>query len=211
MAYHTFSFDRLKDEFNLIIENKAGLFSQVKEIQVDDYFTATLKDNIPLALAIGTEKAKSELIISPILVEARRMVNKQISLFSGIEFNVDEKKGLQGICDFIISLSPEQFFLVAPVIPIVETKKDSIIEGLPRCIAEMKAAQLFNEKKGHHIPTLYGVVTTGSLWKFLKLEDQTIYIDLDEYYIKELHKIMGILLAMVETAKQKEETRTYLI
>ena len=75
----------------------------------------------------------------------------------------------------------------------------------------MKAAQLFNEKKGHHIPTLYGVVTTGSLWKFLKLEDQTIYIDLDEYYIKELHKIMGILLAMVETAKQKEETRTYLI
>lgn len=210
MAYRNFSFDKLKAKFNLNIENKVGLFSKNKEIlQLNDYFWATLKDNLSLALAINTAKAKSELLISPILVEIRRLVNQQISLFSGIEFHVDEEHDLQGTCDFIIGLSSEQFFLVAPIITIVEAKQDNLTLGLPQCIAEMKAAQLFNERQGHHIPTIYGIVTTGSLWKFLKLEKLTVSIDLDEYHIKELTKIMGILLTMIN--HQRDERTTYLI
>lgn len=197
MVYSTFSFDQLKDEFSLTIQEKVGLFAPIQAIQPPEELVTTLADNVPLALAVNTEKAKSELIISPILVEIRKKVHKQISLFSGIELNVEEEKGLRGICDFIISLSPEQFFLEAPLVTIVEAKKDNVTEGLPQCIAEMKAAQLFNDRRKNIIPILYGVVTTGNLWKFLKLDGQQVSIDLDEYHIKELNKIIGILLSMV--------------
>jgi hypothetical protein len=197
MAYSTFSFDQLKHEFSLTIVEKVELFAPIQAIQPPEELVATLADNVPLALAVNTEKAKSELIISPILVEVRRMVHKQISLFSGIELNVEEEKGLRGICDFIISLSPEQFFLEAPLVTIVEAKKDNVTAGIPQCIAEMKAAQLFNDRRKNAIPILYGVVTTGNLWKFLKLDGPQVSIDLDEYHIKELNKILGILLSMV--------------
>jgi hypothetical protein len=62
----------------------------------------------------------------------------------------------------------------------------------------MRASQIFNERRENQIETIYGVVTTGSNWKFLKLQNQTVYIDFDEYHIKELNKIMGILLSMCQ-------------
>ena len=45
--------------------------------------------------------------------------------------------------------------------------------------------------------TLYGVVTTGNIWKFLQLEEGVVYIDLQEYYIENPGKILGILSSMV--------------
>jgi len=199
MAYSNFTFDKIRKELNLMTEDKTGLFSHITEVQADEYFSKSLKeDNIPLGLAINTEKARSELIIAPVLLELRKMTNKQISLFSGIEFDVIEEQGLNGICDFIISLSSEQFFLDAPIVVIVEAKKEDITKGLPQCIAEMRASQIFNGRRENQIETIYGVVTTGSNWKFLKLQNQTVYIDFDEYHIKELNKIMGILFSMCQ-------------
>ena len=199
MAYSNFTFDKIKKELNLITEDKTGLFSHIAEVEADKYFSESLRENnIPLGLAINTEKARSELIITPVLLELRKMMNKQISLFSGIEFNVIEEQGLNGVCDFIVSLSTEQFYLDAPIVIIVEAKKEDITRGLPQCIAEMRASQIFNENRGNQIETIYGVVTTGSNWKFLKLRNQTVSMDLDEYYIKELNKIMGILLGMCQ-------------
>ena len=57
----------------------------------------------------------------------------------------------------------------------------------------MIAAQLFNEIQGNEIKTIYGVITIGTIWQFLKLEGKTIFIDLSEYYIKDINKILGIL------------------
>jgi len=197
MAYSSFTFDKIRKELHLTTEDKAGLFSHIAEVEIDEYFLKHLKkDNIPLGLAINTEKARSELIITPVLLELRKMTNRRISLFSGIQFDVIEEQGLNGVCNFIVSLSVEQFFLDAPVVVIVEAKKENIIKGLPQCIAEMRAAQIFNEKRENQIETVYGIVTTGSNWKFLKLQNQMVSIDFDEYHIKELNRIMGILLSM---------------
>ncbi|MBF0100886.1 MAG: hypothetical protein HQK77_08270 [Desulfobacterales bacterium] len=197
MPYSTFTFEKIKKDLSLSTIDKMGLFSHITGVETDEMFSKSLtEDNIPIGLAINTEKARSELIIMPMLLELRKMMNKQISLFSGIEFNVDEEVGLNGVCDFVVSLSSEQFFLDAPVVVIVEAKKEDITKGLPQCIAEMRASQIFNEKRENQIETVYGVVTTGSNWKFLKLQNQTVYIDFDEYHIKEFNKIMGILLTM---------------
>jgi ABC-type uncharacterized transport system substrate-binding protein len=97
------------------------------------------------------------------------------------------------LCDFIISESPEQLFVSAPVITLVEAKKENITAGLGQCVAEMLAAQIFNEREGNNIPVVYGSVTSGTNWKFLKLDGKVIEIDLSEYYLKDVNKILGIL------------------
>ena len=57
----------------------------------------------------------------------------------------------------------------------------------------MCAAQLFNEREGNEIPAIYGVITSGTNWKFLKLIGKVVEIDLSEYYLTDVNKILGIL------------------
>jgi activator of 2-hydroxyglutaryl-CoA dehydratase len=157
-----------------------------------------LRYNLPLALGSNSEKARSEMIIAPILVDLRRQLQERVNLFSGIEFDVDKDKGLNGFCDFIISESPEQLFINAPVITLVEAKREDIMAGLGQCVAEMVAAQIFNEREGNDIPVVYGAVTSGTNWRFLRLEEQVIEIDLIEYYLSDVNKILGILASAVK-------------
>lgn len=194
MAYSDFKLSELIKTFGLTLSEAVDLFADVEEVECSDNLAFNLKDSIPLAVAIGTEKARSEMIIVPILLEMKRRLNHQISLFSGTDFNVDFEQGLNGICDFIISLSPEQLFISAPVITLVEAKNDNIKSGLGQCVAEMIAAQLFNEREGNEIQPIYGVVTTGELWKFLKLEGKLVSIDLSNYPVVNVNKILGILM-----------------
>jgi hypothetical protein len=193
MAYSDFSLTKFKKNFNITIKEEADLFATVEPIEISEKLTNTLEETTELALAINTEKARSEMIITPILLEVRRKANYQISLFSGTDFNVDIERGLNGYCDFVISRSKEQLTINAPVLIIVEAKNENIKGGLGQCAAAMLAAQLFNEQEGNEIKTIYGAVTTGDIWKFLKLEGTDIFIDLNNYYIQELNKILGIL------------------
>ncbi len=199
MAYNKFTLSKAEKQFQLRIDETQDLFSTVAaEVEISDFIRTYLNKYVPLALAINTEKARSEMIITPILLEFRNQAEPPISLFSGRSFNVDKEKGLTGTCDFIISRSPEQLFIKVPVITIVEAKNDNINRGLGQCVAEMVAAKLFNERGENGISTIYGAVTTGSLWRFLKLENQTVYVDLEEYYLVNVGKIVGILLSMVQ-------------
>ncbi len=203
MPYSKFTFDQVRENLELEISDKFGVFTDVGEIEISDSFCEELlNEKVPLALAINTEKARSELIITPVLYELRKYEKKNISLFSGIDFNIDESKGLNGICDYIISLSREQFFLDVPIVTIVEAKNEKINSGLPQCMAEMKAAQIFNQNKGNkNIKEMFGVVTTGSNWKFLVLENNKVTIELKEYFIQDVKKILWIFHRMFENSK----------
>ena len=198
MAYSDFTLKRVKSELNLKVIENQSIFSDVQSIGISDYLKETLKRNVPLALAINTEKARSELIIINILMEVKQMFSDRVSLFSGIDFSIDKERGLAGFCDFILSNSPEQLYLDSPVIAIVEAKNENIIAGLGQCIAEMYAAKIYNEKEGRDLSCQYGAVTTGDEWKFIKLENDTAAIDLDFYYVIEIDKIIGILAAMAQ-------------
>ncbi|MDF5725493.1 MAG: hypothetical protein PUP91_34595 [Rhizonema sp. PD37] len=193
MSYSEFSLAKAKKGFNLTTLEKRDIFANFPELTASKLLTETLDYNLAIALASNSEKARSELIIAPILVDLRRQLKEQISLFSGVDFTVDETKGLNGTCDFIITKSPEILMVTAPVITIVEAKKENINGGLGQCAASMVAAQIFNEQTITEIKTIYGAVTTGSIWQFLKLEGQTLSIDLSEYYLKDVNKILGIL------------------
>jgi hypothetical protein len=193
MSYSDFTLAKVKKDFDLITVEKMDIYSNVAELECSTLLTEILRYNLPLALASNSEKARSEMIIAPILVDLRRQLQERVNLFSGIEFDVDKDKGLNGLCDFIISESPEQLFVSAPVIMLVEAKKENIMAGLGQCVAEMLAAQIFNEREGNNIPVVYGSVTSGTNWKFLKLDGKVIEIDLSEYYLKDVNKILGIL------------------
>src|SRR5262249_20277502 len=146
---------------------------------------------------VHTEKARSEFIVAPILGEVCTLMDRRISLFSGVSFEIDKARGLDGTCDFILSDSMNQMFVTRPVLMIVEAKNDNIKAGLGQCAAEMMAARLFNNRQGEGLSTIHGAVTTGSVWKFLKLEEEMLYTDRAEYYLDQVDKVLGILLHCV--------------
>ena len=196
MAYSDWTLETVKKAFHLEETNAAGIFSDIEPVAPSAHLTTTLERNVPLAFAMGTEKAKSELIVSAVLVELWEHFNRSISFFSGIDFNVDAENGLTGVCDFLVSLSSSQFHLEAPIIILVEAKRDNLTAGLGQCVAEMVAAQCFNAERGNDISCVYGALTSGIDWVFLKLEGKKLQLDMAAYTIERCDRILGILASM---------------
>ena len=197
MAYSDFTIDTVQEAFQLERINAPGIFSDMAPVEPSEFLTRLLARNVWLATAIGTEKAKSEMIVAQVLIELREHFEHRVSLFSGINFTVDAGKELTGVCDFLLSLSPWQFSLEAPAIVLVEAKDDNLEVGLGQCAAEMVAAQRFNAQKGNDIPSVYGATTTGINWRFLKLKGQQLYVDMMVYTLERCDRILGILASMV--------------
>jgi len=202
MAYSQFTLARVIQDFHLTLV-EGGDFLSIPETNItpSPYLAEFINRNLQLAIALNTEKARSELVICPLLLAVKEALQNQISLFSGEEFNVDSEVGLTGICDFILSLSLEQLYVKAPVAIIVEAKKEDLKGGLGQCIAEMLAAWKFNQKANNSVSTIYGTVTTGTLWLFLKLEENNVTIDLSEYAIPPIELIFKRLVYMMNLSQ----------
>ena len=196
MAFRDFTFPEVQQALNLTL-GEANLFNGVSAIELSSEFASRMRAGADLALAINTEKARSEFIIAPLLMELRRILGDGFGLFSGIEFDVDTDRGLNGYCDFILTRSPLQSVLTAPLIAIVEAKNDNIRNGLGQCIAAMVAAREFNARASLVVEHNYGVVTTGGAWKFLRLTGSLLELDKHEYFVAELGKIMGIFSSIL--------------
>jgi hypothetical protein len=196
MAFRDFGFPEVRKMLGVTVRD-ADLTSAIAPTKPRENFSTEVREGVELALAINTEKARSEFIIAMILMELRRSLGASFGLFSGIEFNVDPERGLNGVCDFILTKSPTQVVLTAPLISIVEAKNDNVHYGYGQCIAQMVAAWEFNQREKSTIDTIYGVVTTGTAWQFMQLRDKDVIIDRREYYVVDLGKIMGILAHMI--------------
>ena len=197
MAYNKFTTVQLKARFGLQVTEQAGLFADVPSAPISDLLRQMLAQNSHLALRGNSEKARCEYLIAPILAEVYQQTQDRANLFSGTEFNVDRQKGLIGFCDFLFSLSPLTIEIEAPIVSIVEAKKEDIPKGIPQCLAELIAAQIFNARAEKPIHTLYGAVTTGTEWKFLRLQGTNALIDRDLYYLDNVEKLVGIFLFML--------------
>jgi hypothetical protein len=194
MAYSDFTLARVKQDLGIEVAEGVSLFPTVEPVKISDLLRQLLDRDGGLATLINTEKARSEFLIAPILADVRQQSKHQVSLFSGSSFNVDAEKGLIGFCDFILSQSEEQIDVTAPVVTIVEAKNESVIGGLGQCIASMVAAQIFNQRSGIVREAIYGAVTSGTNWRFLKLVGNRAWVDDREYFINEVDQILGILL-----------------
>lgn len=194
MSYSDFTIEKAKIKFNLTIVETEVLFPSPPEVKPSNLLVESLNEFIPLATAINTEKARSEFLIAPVLAEVRRQLKGKIALFSGVDFNVDAAAGLSGFCDFLLSASSEQLYVDAPVVAVVEAKNENIKAGLGQCIAEMVASQMLNQQKYGDIATVWGVVTTGEAWRFLKLNATNVSVDSKSYYISNVGQILGIFV-----------------
>ncbi len=198
MAFRDFTFPEVQDTLSLRVED-ADLFSTTPPFPVRKEIAEFISDGVDVATANSTEKAKSEFVIAPVLLELRRSLGSKFVLFSGLEFDVDASRGLNGYCDFILGRGPSQHILRSPFVAIVEAKNDLIRTGLGQCMAAMYAAGLSNERAGTPISAVHGVVSTGVAWKFLRMRGNVVTLDVPEYFIDNLPKIMGILRAIVES------------
>lgn len=199
MSFQQFTFPQAIYDLGLTLHD-ADLFSAVPPFAVGDEFAAFLRDGVALAAANSTEKARSEFIIAPVLLELKRMLKQRFFLFSGVEWEADVSRGLNGYCDFLLTRGASQYVLGAPFVAVVEAKNELIRNGLGQCIAAMVGAQFCNQQAKRNSQKVYGVVSTGSAWKFLELQESTLTIDVPEYYVDDLPKLMGILRSIVETA-----------
>lgn len=196
MPYSQFTLSKALTAFDLSLQEHR-FFPGIAAITPSPMLQGFLDETLPVATS-GSEKVRSEGIIYPVLVEVRKILDRQVSIFSGEDFTVDEAQGLNGIVDFLVSRSPIISAIQAPVAVIVEAKKADITTGLGQCVAEMVAAQRFNQHRDQALSTIYGTVSSGTLWRFLKLEANQVTIDLTDYPLPPVDLILGFLVWMVQ-------------
>jgi hypothetical protein len=194
MSYSDFKLDTVRKAFGLTIIS-SPLFEKAETVPVTDWLKEAIDKGLPLALM--SEKARSELIVVPILLTSRELSRNVFSIYSGQRLDIDPDKGLTGECDFILAKTPPIPVIQAPLMMLAEAEKNDIEGGLGQCAAQMIGARLFNQQEGSGISTIYGCVTTGEAWQFLKLADNTLSIDSRRYYIDRIDKILGVLQAIV--------------
>lgn len=196
MAFSDFDLRTAVHKFGLTVDRDTNLFADAKPLEPGDYLRSWLNELAPIALAINSEQSRREYITSPILVEAMRRAETTVRVLPGVTLDVDREKGLAGFCDYLMARSPEIYYVQAPILAVVEAKKEDLIAGLGQCAAEMVAIQIFNDREGTPLPAVFGCVTSGSNWRFLKLEGSRLLIDRVEYYLHDLAKILGILVSI---------------
>jgi hypothetical protein len=195
MAFTDFTLDMVLDKFALQPE-RARLFAQVSPIQPSDWLQESLRRGA--GLAYTSEKSRSEFLIAPILIEARELLGEGYSIYSGQRLDTDPQNGLVGECDFIIAKTPYLFVLRAPIVAVVEAKKQDLEMGIGQCAAQLVSARQFNQKHGNPFGRLYGCVTTGEIWQFLRLEQQSLAIDSQRYTLEDLPEVLAIFKQILE-------------
>lgn len=191
MAYSDFTFAKLRKRFS-ISQESVYLFDGLMVAPVAP--SARLLEDLKEAeqMPLQTEKAKSEYIIAPLVKDLKRR-HPHISIFSGYTLNIDVDNELNGAPDFMISKRPRIVEIEAPLFCIMETKNKTVEEGYAQCAAEMYAASLFNEQMNEPLTAIYGAVTNGFDWVFMKYEDKNIQIDRGRYYLGNLSQLLGVI------------------
>ena len=201
MAYSKYKrLVQLREILQIEDRTLSWISTHLPRVEPSDYLMETLLD--AQYEFLRSEKAKSEYIIAPILKELRKKNSPNIKTFSGLELDIDKSLALSGFCDFIVSGESQRTDISAPIICLVEAKKDDIDGGIAQCGAEMYAAQIFNAREGNPRETLYGCVTNAFSWCFLKLNNNTLYIDPNYVPLTftEPHRVLATLQWILDEA-----------
>ena len=177
------------------------LLLKATPVSVTDWLIQTIKKN--LNHPRGTDKAKTELFTTPILLELIENNKTEMTYFSGYKFDVEKSLGLVGRCDFLITTKHDSPVIEYPIISVVEAKDDNFEKGHPECIAQMRAVQIFNEREGKPTPIVFGASTYGLAWQFIKLENDNVQVDTRFYTIENLPEILGVLQYVVDFYEKK--------
>jgi hypothetical protein len=203
MSYSDFTLQSIETTFG-VTSRSDTLFDKGIAAPVPPWLQELLERSLQSPLI--SEKARSELIVMPVLLACRELSHNAIAIFSGPRLDVSPEQGLLGECDFILARTSPIPELRSPLMAIVEAKKNDVESGLGQCVAQLIGARLFNEKTGQRIPAVYGCVTTGEVWQFLRLQDSVAIIDRQRFYLDNLAGILGIFQAILNEAAASATT-----
>ncbi|MGC8642845.1 MAG: hypothetical protein ACP5XB_23545 [Isosphaeraceae bacterium] len=181
MSHADFDLKTVVQTFGLTEVRDTNLFATIDPLEPSEFLRVWLDEFAALALGVHTERARSEYIIAPLLAETQRRADHRVNVLPGVAFDVDKARGLTGFRGYLTARSREIYYVRGPILAVVEAKKEGLVAGLGQCAAEMMAIRLFNEREGTPVLAVFGCVTSGSIWRFLKLEGSTLYIDKLEY------------------------------
>ncbi len=194
MAYTDFTLANLEQKFG-IRNRRRQLFAPLPPLPLStDLQKALVRAR---ELPVRSEKAKSEWIVVPILTEIRDLTDRFFTIYSGDTLSADEEAGLKGECDFILAKDTGSFDINYPILQLVEAKKNDVEVGVPQCAAQLLGARLFNEKKGPAPEFLYGCVTTGDEWLFMRLAGDELVIDTRKYYLVEIGELLALFVSII--------------
>ncbi len=180
-----------------VISRPVDLFPNSGPANAPAWLSAALaRGGQGIHLSLISEKSRSEFVVAPVLLAGREISGDRFAIYSGQRLDVDPARGLVGECDFILTASEPVLPLRAPIAVVVEAKKNDIEGGLGQCIAQMVAADQFNQAAGRSHAPIFGCVTTGEAWQFLKLAGSDIMMDRQRYYIDNVDKILGVIQAI---------------
>ncbi len=194
MAYTDFTLEMVETELG-VEQRYAAIFPTLADATPPPWLMPQLARGMELALM--SEKARSEFIVAPILLAVRELSGGRVSILSGQRLDVDASRRLNGECDFLLSLSEPLPRLRSPLLAVLQAKRNDLEGELGQCAAQMVAAQLFNER-ADRIGPVYGCVTTGEDWQFLRLDTSGLAIDPTRRYIHQVGAVLAALLAAVE-------------
>jgi hypothetical protein len=189
LTYSQVTFRDLRERFGLLTDTQAFL-PEVEPLPLPDWLKQYFAINPLVPSITKSEKAISEVIIAPLLSAVKAHQKGRIGIFSGEPLSGIE---LAGICDFIITTNPTGFVAEPPIMVLVEAKRQDLLGGIPQCMAEMLVARYVNEQAGLKLPAIYGCVTTGTEWQFLRLMGDLAVADPNILYYPDLEKVLGTL------------------
>jgi hypothetical protein len=197
MPYTDFTLEAAEARLGLTT-GLGDLFPGVRPVPVPAWLDAQLGRGRAVA-ALVSEKARSEFLVAPVLLACRELVAGDLAIYSGQRLDVDPDRGLSGECDYILALTAPVPRLRAPLVTVLEAKRGDIELGLGQCAAQMAAARLFNERAGAS-GLVYGAVTTGEAWQFLRLDGPALTLHTDRLFVDNLGGVLAALQAALRAA-----------
>lgn len=133
----------------------------------------------------SVEESK-KLLIDAVCEEAIQEF-KRLRIWKGASLEGDRASGY---VDYLIA--ERKRYLEAPMLCIIEAKKDDFEQGLAQCLVEMQACQWINHKLGREIDVL-GIVTNGTTWNFYKLVRSGQVYETAAHALGDLEVVLGWL------------------
>jgi hypothetical protein len=173
----------LAEEFGYsFTRNKLNLHQYPKELEDLENLKKRIEAVLPY-VSLASETSRREILISPVVLQLVQYSKAQLR----IEYPIKINEQLQGYLDYLLRSDCELL--------VIEAKREDLDYGFTQLAAEMIALDQWEKTSAQS--TLIGAVTTGSIWKFGRLNRATKHIEegLDSYRVPEdIEPLMRILV-----------------
>ncbi len=192
------SVEDVTKKYSLVV-TKAHFLPNV-EFTPSPAFLEDLNFMLSMQTPVESEMFYRENFISPFM---RQVWKRHAKLKLWFNRKLAYKDELTGEPDYFISALPEgptHDPVGKLLLAVAQAKQEDFIEGWGQCLAEMIACQKLNDDES---VVIYGIVSTGLIWEFGKLEKDVFTKDLYPYSINDSAKVLGALDYLFEQCEKQ--------